>query len=225
MRILLVNDRSTPGQRLKSALQSQDLNAEATANPATAIEMLRANRYDLLILDVPDRVSLRVCRSVRAAGLLVPILLLAARTAAGSRVNGVDELTDDYLSEHLPFLRNHNGSGRQDLVVGGLTLDPVTRQVYRNSRRIDLTSKEFALLEYLMRHAGQPLRRSTIAEGVWGVRWDRRTNLIDVFISHLRKKLHAPGDRPIIYSVRGVGYLVPGGGNNGGSGPAGRPSP
>jgi two-component system OmpR family response regulator len=210
VRILLVRDDSTPAHRWQRALPSQGLCAEVAASPQAVVDALHANRYDLLILEVPDRVGFRICRSVRAAGLTVPMLLLAPRVSAGSHVNGTEAVGDDDLTGQLAFLRHNGGPSSHGIVVGGLTLDPITRRVYRDRRRIDLTSKEFALLEYLMRHAGEPLRRSAIAEHVWGVRWDRRTNVIDVFISHLRKKLHAPGDRPVIYSVRGVGYLVAG---------------
>lgn len=213
MHILLVMNDLTVAQRWERSLRSHGLDADATANAAAALESLHASPYDLLILDLPDRVALRICRTVRAANLPVPILLFGLRERAGRRMNGHDAVGDEYWLKPLAFLQRTSGPATHTIVVGDLTLDPVTRQVHRGRRLVDLTSKEFALLEYLMRHAGQPLSRSKIAEHVWGVLWDRGTNLIDVFISRLRQKLHAPGERPIIRSVRGVGYLVANAGN------------
>ncbi|HYN10910.1 MAG TPA: response regulator transcription factor [Vicinamibacterales bacterium] len=217
MRILLVRDEPAAARRVKRVLQTQGFDVEVTSDAAT-MEALRAGVYDLLILDAPDRASLMICRNVRTAGITVPILVLSSRRRVADRVKGLDAGADDYLTKPLAtseltahvraLLRRNGGPAIHPIVVGDLRLDPVTRQVSRGRRRIDLTSKEFALLEYLMRHAGQPLSRSMIAEHVWGVRWDRLTNVIDVFISHLRKKVDLPGDRRLLQAVRGVGYVI-----------------
>ena len=207
VRILIVTDDPTLARRWDRALRSHGVTVDVTANGDVAVESLDHAAYDLILLDLPDPVALRICRTVRAAASTIPVLLFGVRERAGERMNG-HEVGDEYLMKPLTFLQRHNGSRADAVVVDDLTLDPVTRQVYRGRRHVDLTSKEFALLEYLMRHAGQPLSRAKIAEHVWGVHWNRGTNVIDVFISHLRQKLHSPGERPVIYSVRGVGYLV-----------------
>lgn len=176
--------------------------------------------YDLIILDVmlPRMDGFGVCRHLRAMGLDVPILMLSARGMIEDRVKGLDMGSDDYLTKPFAFaelsarvralLRRRKPSAFLLLQIADLRLDPGTRVVKRADRRIDLTPKEFALLEYLMRNAGQVLTRTMIAEHVWDFTWDRLTNVIDVFISHLRKKIELPEERRLIHAVRGVGYVL-----------------
>lgn len=218
MRILIVENEPTVVRRIKRGLQKQGFAVEVTSGAAGTIDCLRTSVYDLLILDAPDRDGVQMCRHVRATGTRVPILMLSSRRRVADRVKGLDAGADHYLtkplarselSAHVRALLRRNGAPSvHPIVVGDLRLDPMTRQVNRGRRRIELTSKEFALLEYLMRHAGHPLTRSMIAEHVWGVRWDRLTNVIDVFISHLRKKVDGTGDRRLLHAVRGVGYVL-----------------
>jgi DNA-binding response OmpR family regulator len=144
--------------------------------------------------------------------------MLSARSLVDDRVRGLDSGADDYLTK--PFdvtelaarvralLRRHREPALVPLSVADLSLDPVTRAVMRGDRTIELTGKEFDLLEYLMRHAGQPVTRQMIAEHVWGVTWDRMTNVIDVFINHLRRKIEQADEPRLVHAVRGVGYVI-----------------
>ena len=214
MHILIIENEPTAARLLKRELQKQGFDVEVTSS----IDSLRTIVCDMLILDAPDRDGWRMCRSVRATGVRVPILMLSSRRRVADRVRGLDAGADGYLtkpfaqrelSAHVrALLRRNGGPGVHPVIVGDLRLDPVARLVSRGRRRVELTSKEFALLEYLMRHAGRPVTRAMIAEHVWGVHWDRLTNTIDVFISHLRRKVDLPADRRLLHAIRGVGYAI-----------------
>jgi len=144
--------------------------------------------------------------------------MLSARSLVEDRVRGLNTGADDYLTKPFEFaelsarvralLRRHREPALAPLEVGPLELDPVTRLVKRGERRVDLTQKEFALLEYLMRNAGHVVTRPMIAEQVWDFPWDGLTNVIDVFINHLRKKIELPGEGRLIHAVRGEGYVI-----------------
>ena len=180
----------------------------------------RATAYDLIILDVmmPGINGFDVCRQLRKLGSNVPILILSARDMVADRVVGLDAGADDYLTKPFAFaelsarvralVRRRQPAALVPLTVADLVLDPVTRVVKRGDRRVDLTAKEFALLEYFMRNAGQVLTRTMIAERVWDVNWNRLTNIIDVFINHLRKKIELPGEPRLLHAVRGTGYVI-----------------
>jgi DNA-binding response OmpR family regulator len=217
VRILIVKQPGAVGN-IEQAVRSIGFETERLVEHQATLNSLRGSRYDLLILDLPDCDSIGICRDVRAAGLSMPILVLASGTRVANRINALDAGADDYVCKPVgsreigarvrALLRRTGGTGMHAIVVDDLTLDPLTKRVHRGRRRIELTGREFALLEYLMRHAGRPVSRTMIAEHVWGVRWHRRTNVIDVFISHLRTKVDPPTDRRLIHAVRGVGYLV-----------------
>jgi DNA-binding response OmpR family regulator len=159
-----------------------------------------------------------VCRALRSAGSDTPILILSARGVVQDRVKGLELGADDFLTKPFVFselsarvralLRRRQPTALLTLTVGSLTVDPMTRIVKRGDRRLDLTQKEFALLEYLMRHAGQVVTRTMIAEHVWGFNWDRLTNVIDVYVNHLRKKVELADEPRLIHAVRGAGYII-----------------
>jgi DNA-binding response OmpR family regulator len=185
-----------------------------------AVQRAHATTYDLIILDImlPHMDGFAVCEHLRSAGMDVPILMLSARGVVEDRVRGLQIGADDYLSKPFSFaeltarvhalLRRPAPSALRLLKVGDLTLDPVTRVVKRDGQRIDLSAKEFALLEYLMRNTGQVLTRAMIAEHVWNFSWERLTNVIDVYVNHLRRKTESPGGSRLIHAVRGVGYVL-----------------
>ena len=220
MRILVVEDEPKLARFIRTTLTGESFVVDVTVNGDQALGRARLTAYDLIILDIliPEPDGLAVCREIRAMGLNIPILILSARGMVEDRVRGLNTGADDYLTK--PFavaelharvsalLRRRQPTALLALQVADLTLDPVTRIVKRAERRIDLTQKEFALLEYLMRNAGHVLTRAMIAEHVWDFSWDRLTNVIDVFINHLRKKVELPGESRLIHAVRRTGYVI-----------------
>jgi len=220
VRILVVEDEPKVARFIQDGLTDQQFAVDVATDGASALRQVENSGYDLLILDImlPDVDGFDVCRRVRALGFTTPILILSARSLVDDRVKGLDTGADDYLTKPFDIaelgarvralLRRHREPTLVPLSVSDLTLDPVTRVVMRGDRRIDLTSKEFDLLDYLMRHGGQTVTRQMIAEHVWGITWNRLTNVIDVFVNHLRKKVELPGESRLIHAVRGVGYVI-----------------
>ena len=220
MRILTIEDDPATVRLIERRLQADGFDVDVTSHAVSAMARLRTTDYDCIVLDVtlPDLDGFSVCLRVRTMGVRAPILMISALGDISDRVRGLDAGADDYvtkpfaaseLAARVRALLRRNGRAAADpLVVADLALDPVTRRVSRGKREIDLTPKEFAVLELLMRRAGRPLTRSHIAERVWGVDWDRRTNLIDVVISNLRKKIESRSERRLLTPVRGVGYLI-----------------
>ena len=220
MRILTIEDDPRIARDVERQLHADGFGVDTASRAGSAIERLRTCVYDSIILDVtlPDLDGFAVCRRLRAMGVVAPILMISTLRRVADRVRGLDAGADDYLtkpfatselSARVRALLRRTGSFRaHPLIVADLTLDPVARRVRRGARDIDLTPKEFALLEFLMRGAARPLTRRLIAEHVWGVHWDRRTNLIDVVISNLRKKIEGRSERRLLHPVRGIGYVI-----------------
>jgi DNA-binding response OmpR family regulator len=215
----VVEDEPRLAAYVSEGLAADSYDVDIAASGEEALDRVARTTYDLIVLDImlPGRDGFDVCRELRAAQLAMPILMLSARGLTADRVTGLDLGADDYLTKPFELeelrarvralLRRREPSALL-LTVETLTLDPITRVVKRGARRVELTPKEFALLEYLMRHAGHAVTRAMIAEHVWNFTWDRLTNVIDVFIKHLREKLEAPGERKLIHAVRGVGYVI-----------------
>ena len=185
-----------------------------------ALDWPEVAEFDIIILDVmlPVRDGIEVCRELRRRRVQTPILMLTARDAVEDRVRGLDSGADDYLVKPFAFAellarlralarREPSVSGTR-LQAGDLTLDTATREVSRQDQSIALTSKEYALLEYLMRHPNQVLTRTMIAEHVWNYDFDNATNVIDVHIRNLRRKIDDPFPRKLIHTVRGAGYRL-----------------
>jgi DNA-binding response OmpR family regulator len=220
VRILIVEDEPKVSDFIRRGLTDERFSVDVAPDGARALELVRATIYDLLILDVmlPDIDGFEVCRRVRSLGQKVPVLMLSARSLVGDRVRGLNTGADDYLTKPFDYvelsarvralIRRHQEPALTPLMVADLTLDPVTRLVHRRGRRIELTPKEFALLEYLMRNAGHVVTRPMIAQHVWDFSWDRLTNVIDVFINHLRRKIELPGEPRLVHAVRGTGYVL-----------------
>lgn len=220
MQILLVEDDVKLAHSIERGLSDESFAVEVVAAGEQALDRMRTTTYDLVILDImlPGIDGFGVCTQLRASGVDTPILMLSARGIVEDRVRGLELGADDYLPKPFSFaelsarvralLRRQKGAALRPLAVGDLTLDPVSRIVRRAGERIDLTAKEYALLEYLMRNTGHVLTRSMIAEHVWNFTWDRLTNVIDVYVNHLRRKIEAPGQPRLIHAVRGVGYVL-----------------
>lgn len=219
-RVLIVEDERRLASLLTQQLTDLKLAVEAVHDGESGLGAALARPFDLIILDVmlPGQDGFAVCRELRRRGLTVPIMMLSARGVLEDRVRGLDSGADDYLTKPFEFaelsarvralLRRQRPAAVLSVAVGDLSLDPVSRSVYRGERKIDLTQKEFALLEYFMRNVDQVLTRSMIGEHVWDLTWDRMTNVIDVYVNHLRRKLEDAGESRMIHAVRGVGYVL-----------------
>ena len=220
MRVLLVEDEHKLAGFIRKGLSEEGLTVDLAMTGEDALHRAAQTAYELIILDVmlPGIDGFAVCSALRAGGVDTPILVLSARHQVQDRVQGLELGADDYLTKPFVFselnarvralLRRRQPTSLLTLAVADLSLDPMSRVVQRGARRIDLTQKEYALLEYLMRHARSPVTRTMIAEHVWGLTWDRLTNVIDVYISHLRAKIEVPPEPRLIHSVRGVGYVI-----------------
>ena len=220
MRVLLVEDEPKLAAFIQKGLAQDAFQVEVAADGEAALTHARQTTHDIVILDVmlPGMDGFAVCQQLRLLQPDIPILMLSARGVVDDRVRGLDAGADDYLTKPFAFeelrarlralLRRQKPGALLVLKTADVTLDPVSRTVTRGNRRLDLTPKEFALLAYLMQNAGQVLTRTMIAEAVWDFTWDRLTNVIDVFINHLRRKLEDAGEPRLIHSVRGVGYVL-----------------
>lgn len=219
-RVLIVEDERRLASLLTQQLSDLKLSVEAVHDGESGLQAALNGDFDLVILDVmlPGQDGFAVCREIRRRGLTVPIMMLSARGVLEDRVRGLDSGADDYLTKPFEFaelsarvralLRRQRPAAALGVTVGDLKLDPVSRAVHRGDRKVDLTQKEFALLEYFMRNVDHVLTRSMIGEHVWDLTWDRMTNVIDVYVNHLRRKLEDAGEPRLIHAVRGVGYVL-----------------
>jgi two-component system, OmpR family, response regulator MprA len=218
-RVLVVEDDAAIAEVLRRALRQEGHEVRSAQDGVEALEMAEAFVPDLVILDLglPKLDGVEVCRRLRAESD-APILILTARTDTEDRVEGLDSGADDYLVK--PFerkellarmralMRRRPPQGTASLTVGDLRLNPDTREVYRGERPIDLTNREFELLEYLMRNERLVVSRERLLEEVWGYDPMAMTNTIDVFISNVRRKLEAGGEPRLLHTKRGAGYVV-----------------
>ena len=220
MRVLIVEDEHPMATRIGRALTEEAFAVDLAYDGEMALERARLFEYDAIVLDLmlPKLDGLSVCRTLRREGRQTPILMLSARDMIEDRVRGLDAGADDYLvkpfamtelSARLRALQRRRQAGGPVavLAVGDLTMDPSTRTVFRAGRSIQVTAKEYALLEYFMRRAGAVLTRTMIAEHVWDFTFEHASNVVDVFVKHLRDKVDVPGGPSLIQAVRGVGYV------------------
>jgi two-component system copper resistance phosphate regulon response regulator CusR len=221
MRILLVEDDPNAARVLAKGLREQSYAVDVAVDGEAAIFQAAANDYDGLILDLmlPIVDGFTVCRTIRGSGCTVPILMLTARDAVESRVEGLDAGADDYLIKPYDFrellarVRALIRRGQQPvvperLVVGPLRIEIRSRRVLVRDREILLRAKEYALLEYLARRAGDVVSRADIAEHVWDEHYDPFSNVVDVYVQRLRRKLDLPGHESLIRTRRGEGYQL-----------------
>jgi two-component system OmpR family response regulator len=218
MRVLVVEDEVKMAGLLKRALEEEGYAVDVAGRGEDALWFGTENPYDAIVLDVmlPDFDGFEVSRRLREAGRWSPVLMLTARDAVADRVAGLDAGADDYLTKPFSFaellarlralVRRGAAERPPVLRVGDLELDPARRIVTRNGSSIDLTAREFALLEYLMRHAGEVLTRTQLIEHVWDFAYDGDSNVVDVYIRYLRNKVDRPFGRDSIKTVRGAGY-------------------
>ncbi len=220
MRILLVEDEPQIADFIARGLSENGHSVDIARDGEEALEWPSAADFDIIILDVmlPSVDGIEVCRTLRGQGLRTPILMLTARDAVEDRVRGLDSGADDYLIKPFAFaelLARVRALSRREpallgtkLEVGDLAMDTATRQVTRAGAEVELTAKEFALLEYLIRHPNQVLSRTVIAEHVWNYDFDNVTNVIDVHVKNLRKKIDEGFEAKLIHTVRGAGYRL-----------------
>lgn len=220
MRILIVDDDERLRSVVKRGLTEDGYAVDAAGNGEEGEYLASINKYDLVILDVmmPKADGLSVCRSLREAQNNVPILMLTAKDAVPDRVAGLNSGADDYLVKPFAFdelvarvralTRRHTSSRSPTLVVGDVTLDTITRRVLRGGREIVLTTKEYAVLEYMMRNAGALITRGMIEEHAWDNDFDSLSNLVDVYIRRLRSKIDIEGEESLIETIRGSGYRL-----------------
>lgn len=221
MRILLVEDEPQIADFVARGLTENGHSVDVASDGEEAVHWPRVAEFDVIVLDVmlPVMDGITVCRTLREQGLKTPILMLTARDAIEDRVRGLDSGADDYLVKPFAFAellariralsRREPALVGNELRAGDLVMNTVTREVTRaGGPPIELTAKEFALLEYLMRHPNQVLTRTVIAEHVWNYDFDNATNVIDVHVKNLRKKIDGGGGASLIQTVRGVGYKI-----------------
>jgi len=220
MRILIVEDEKKVASFVKRGLEEEQYAVDVAYDGEEGLYMASNNPYDLLILDImlPKKDGLTIVKELRAKDISTPILCLTARDKVEDVVAGLDSGSDDYLTKPFAFaelvarvralLRRPTQDRGAEIVFADLRLDPVAHKVWRGDGEIILTAKEYALLEYFIRNPNKILTRTMIAEHVWDYNFDSFTNIIDVYVNYLRKKVDKDYDKKLIHTVRGVGYVL-----------------
>ena len=220
MRILVVEDERKVASFIKKGLEEEGYAVDVSADGEEGLALALTRVHDLIILDVrlPKIDGLRVLQALRHDSVTAPVLLLTVRATIEDKVLGLDAGADDYLTKPFAFqelvarvralLRRRMEAEPTVLRIGDLTLDPARRTVTRGGEKIDLTPREFALLDYFMRNPGRVLTRTMIAEHVWDYSFDTSTNVIDVYVNYIRKKVDANREPKLLHTMRGVGYVL-----------------
>ena len=220
MRILVIEDDPTVGQYVKRGLEEHRWAVDLTTDGEEGERRASSEAYDLIVLDMrlPGKSGLDVLQSLRAKGFERPVLVLTAQDAVDAKVATLRAGADDYVTKPFAFeellarvealARRPRSLASQVIAVNNLVIDQATRAVRRGGELIELTPKEYTVLEYLARHQGRVMSRTLITEYAWGYHFDPGTNIVDVVINHLRKKIDARHERKLITTVRGVGYVL-----------------
>lgn len=222
MRLLVVEDEKKVASFIKQGLEEESYAVDVASDGEEGLGMALDRVHDLIILDIflPKMDGLRILQELRKEKVTTPVLLLTVRATIEDKVLGLDAGADDYLTKPFAFeellarvralLRRRTEAEPPVLQVADLTLDPARRVVARGGEKVQLTPREFALLAYFMRNPGRVLTRTTISEHVWDYNFDTMTNVIDVYVNYLRKKIDAGREPKLIHTVRGVGYVLKG---------------
>jgi heavy metal response regulator len=220
MKILVVEDEKKVGAIIKKGLEEDSYSVELAYDGHEGGELAVAQNFDLIILDIlmPKKDGLTLLKELRAKQISTPVLMITAKGSVDDKVKGLDSGADDYLVKPFAIaellarvrslLRRGPAEKSTSLVVGDLALDLVSHKARRGHKLIDLTAKEYTLLEYFMRNANRVLSRTIISEHIWNYNFDTGTNIIDVYINHLRNKIDGGFDKKLIHTVRGVGYMM-----------------
>jgi len=220
MRILVVEDEAKVASFIRRALEEESYAVDLSADGLKALDLARTESYDAIVLDLmlPGLPGLEVLKRLRKDKIQAPVLILTAQTQLNQKIAGLDAGADDYLTKPFAIeellarvralLRRGSGEAAGILQVDDLILNPATREVTRGGQRIELTTKEYALMEYFMRNPGRVLTRPMISEHVWSLDFDTFTNVIDVYVNYLRNKVDRGRDRKLIHTVRGSGYVL-----------------
>jgi DNA-binding response OmpR family regulator len=219
MRILVVEDEKRIADFLGRGLESAGYAVDHALDGRSALDLVHTTEYDLIVLDLglPDIDGMDVLQKIRNRKASPPVLILSARGAVDDRVKGLEQGADDYLTKPFAFvellarvrvLMRRGQPIPERLQVGDLTLDCIRRRVTRSGEVIELAPKEFSILEYMMRNRGRPLSRTMIVEHVWDMDYDGLTNIVDVYIRHLRTKIDDKYAAKLIHTVRGIGYML-----------------
>ena len=222
MKILVVEDDRVVGQYIKRGLEESQYHADLVNDGLEGLRLISGGNYDLVVLDLrlPGMSGLEVLRTTRDRGNTTPILVLTAQDAVGHKVEALRAGADDYVTKPFAFeevlarvealSRRPKQITSSKLTVADLELDVGSREVRRGGRLIELTPKEYAVLEYLLRHAGRVMSRTLITEYAWDYHFDPGTNIVDVVINRLRKKVDSGSEKKLVHTVRGVGYVIKG---------------
>jgi two-component system, OmpR family, response regulator len=220
VKILVVEDDRVVGQYIRRGLEESGHHADLVDDGLEALRLISGGLYELVVLDLrlPGMTGLEVLRTVRDRGTTTPILVLTAQDAVGHKVEALRAGADDYVTKPFAFeevlarvealSRRPKQLSSQKLSAGDLELDLGSREVRRGDRLIELTPKEYAVLEYLMRHPGRVMSRTLITEYAWDYHFDPGTNIVDVVINRLRKKVDSGAEKKLLHTVRGVGYVI-----------------
>ncbi len=219
MRILVIEDEKKVADFVRRGLKEEGYSVDVAYDGEEGHFQAATNDYDLIVLDVmmPKLDGISLCKKLRAQKILIPILMLTAKDSVKNKVTGLDSGADDYLVKPFAFeellarirvLLRKTGSAVTQLQAADLTLDLLTHKAGRAGKEIILTSKEYALLEYLVRNAGNIVTRTMISEHVWDIHFDTLTNVIDVYINYLRRKIDEGHKKKLIHTVRGRGYVL-----------------
>jgi two-component system copper resistance phosphate regulon response regulator CusR len=220
MRVLVIEDETKVGSFIKRALEEESYAVDLCEDGAQGLDTALSGSYDLIMIDLmlPSLPGLEVLTRLRKEKIQTPVLILTAQSKVDQRVKGLDAGADDYLTKPFAIdellarvralLRRGPAESAGVLQIDDLMLNPATREVTRGGQRIDLTVKEYALLEYFMRHAGRVLTRPMISDHVWNQDFDTFTNVIDVYVNYLRNKIDRGRAKKLIHTIRGSGYML-----------------